>query len=98
MPWNGSNAHNFTEQSIIANAPAVSGVYALFNEGRWLYIGEGADLQARLLQHRRDSHNPCVNMFNPSFFAFEQVGALGRILRQDQLIVEMSPACNKRLG
>lgn len=98
MPWNGTNRFAFTQTSIVVNAPASSGVYALFNEGQWIYIGEGVDIQARLLAHLRDSHNECVNRSNPAFFAYEPVGSLTRVARQDQLIVEMNPSCNKRLG
>jgi hypothetical protein len=98
MPWNGSGRYAFTESSILFNAPAVSGVYALFNDGQWIYIGEGQNLRERLLQHRRDSHNDCVNRHSPMYFAFEQVADWLRVGRQDQLILAMAPLCNKRLG
>jgi excinuclease UvrABC nuclease subunit len=98
MPWNGSQAFSFTQLSIVAAAPSVSGVYALFNENQWIYIGEGADIQARLLQHRRDSHNDCVNRYSPAFFAYEQVGSAWRLARQDSLILELKPLCNMKLG
>src|SRR5487761_1080820 len=98
MSWNGSGRFPFTQQSIIDNAPTVSGVYALFNDQQWIYIGEGIDIQARLLQHRRDSHNDCVNRYSPAFFAYEQVGFGMRVGRQDSLILEMKPLCNMKLG
>jgi excinuclease UvrABC nuclease subunit len=98
MPWNGSTRFDFTEASILAYAPRSSGVYALFNEGQWIYIGEGQDIEARLLDHRRNSHNPCVNRYSPAYFAFEAVAAAQRVARQDQLILELRPLCNMRLG
>jgi excinuclease UvrABC nuclease subunit len=98
MPWNGTNGFAFTQTSIVANAPASSGVYALFNDGKWIYVGEGVDIQARLLTHLRDSHNECVNRANPAFFAYELVGSQTRVARQDQLILDLKPSCNKRLG
>ena len=98
MAWNGSGRFDFTEASILAYAPEGSGVYALFNENQWIYIGEGQDIKARLLQHRRDSHNACVNRYSPAYFAYEAVAATQRVARQDQLILEFRPLCNMRLG
>jgi excinuclease UvrABC nuclease subunit len=98
MPWTGSGRFSFTESAILATAPRSSGIYALFNEGQWIYIGEGQDIEARLLQHRRDSHNQCVNRYSPAYFAFEAVEEWRRVSRQDQLILELRPLCNMRLG
>jgi excinuclease UvrABC nuclease subunit len=98
MPWNGTNGFPFTQTSIILNAPVVSGVYCLFNKDQMIYVGEGKDIQARLLDHQRGSHNECVNRYNPAFFAYEVVEAAWRITRQDRLILELKPLCNRRLG
>jgi excinuclease UvrABC nuclease subunit len=98
MPWNGSNAIQFNRWSILANAPEVSGVYALFNNGVWIYIGESRNIRQRLLEHLTNEQNPCVVRSQPQFFAYEAVAAEYRVARQDRLIFELSPTCNMRLG
>jgi hypothetical protein len=96
--WNGTGGFHFNRASIAANAPEASGVYALFNEGIWLYIGEAQNIKERLLQHLTNSHNPDVTKANPQLFAYEMVAPAYRVARQDVLIGAMCPTCNKRLG
>jgi len=89
LPW--------TYQSIVANAPHASGVYAIFNAQRYIYVGESGDIQARLLQHY-NGDNQCIINALPTGFAFEVVAANQRVARQNQLIVALTPACNQKLG
>jgi len=98
MPWNGSGRNNFNQASVTMNAPTHSGVYALFNDGHWIYIGESLNVRDRLLQHLRDSHSDCIKQAAPQYFAWELTTATYRVQRQDQLILEMHPTCNQRLG
>lgn len=98
MPWNGSGAFDFNELSVVTNASTESGVYALFNEGHWIYIGESENIRARLIQHLRNEENPCVRRNNPRLFAYLPVPALQRVRVQDALILELRPSCNMRLG
>lgn len=98
MPWNGTGGFLFNRTSVLANAPTSSGVYALFNEGVWMYFGEAKNIQERLLQHLTNEQNPCVARSNPQWFAYELVSAEYRVARQDALILELHPTCNQRLG
>jgi len=49
--WTGTKGFQFTRISILDNASQLSGVYALFNQGVWIYIGEAKNIRDRLLQH-----------------------------------------------
>jgi len=101
MPWRGSAGFNFNQVSVDANAPASSGVYALFNEGKWIYFGESINIRQRLTQHLNNETNERVRRSLPQFFAYELVaGELQRKARQNELIREFaySGLCNERLG
>ncbi|HEY7404334.1 MAG TPA: GIY-YIG nuclease family protein [Candidatus Angelobacter sp.] len=98
VTWDGTAGFLFNRASIAANAPEASGVYALFNEGVWLYIGEAQNIKERLLQHLTNSHNPDVTKANPQWFAYELVAPVFRVGRQNLLIASFCPTCNKRLG
>jgi excinuclease UvrABC nuclease subunit len=90
FPWNRA--------SILANAPQASGVYAIFNSKNWIYVGESGDIQARLLEHL-NGDNLCIIQNLPTGFQFELVaGQAQRVARQNQLIVELKPVCNQKLG
>lgn len=95
MPFK-SATFEFDENTIKAVAPKVSGVYGLYAPKGWVYVGETGNLEDRLFQHlRRD--NECINRWKPTGFVFERVEASMRVARQDQLILELNPACNQRL-
>lgn len=98
MPWNGTQGFLFNRISVLANAPEASGVYAMFNKGVWVYIGEAQNIRDRLIQHITNEQNPCVRRSNPQWFAYELVSPVYRVARQDQLILELHPTCNQRLG
>jgi excinuclease UvrABC nuclease subunit len=101
MAWTGSARFNFNQTSVNANAPAGSGVYALFNDGQWIYFGESGNIRDRLTQHLNNETNQCVLRSRPQFFAYElMVGELARKKRQDQLIQEFwhLGLCNQKLG
>jgi hypothetical protein len=97
LPWSNSSGYNFTETSIKTNAPQLSGVYGLYSNQTWIYIGESGNIQERLLQHR-GGDNECINRWNPPSFSYELVSANLRVARQNQLILELNPACNQKLG
>lgn len=97
MPWSNPNGFLFTNVGILLNAPTASGVYALYNNERWIYIGESGNIQERLLQHF-NGDNACITGWRPPSFSFELWPWNRRVARQDQLILELRPACNQRLG
>lgn len=87
----------WSHASIVANAPHASGVYCIYNQQQWIYVGESGDLQARLLEHF-NGDNACITRNAPTGFQFELVAANQRVARQNQLIVALKPICNQRLG
>jgi hypothetical protein len=87
----GASGHALNDASILTNAPAQSGVYALYNTG-WVYIGESNDIQRRLQEHMRDQR---IMQHRPTGFTFELVGAASRVARQDALISQLSPIANR---
>jgi excinuclease UvrABC nuclease subunit len=97
MSWNGSGGYNYNVASVLASAPAQSGVYVIYAPGRNVYVGESGDIRTRLMQHL-NGDNPCIGRSGATLFAFELVPAATRVTRQDALILEMHPSCNQRLG
>lgn len=96
----GLNGHQFDRAGILANAPSQSGVYAIYNGAQFIYVGEGQDIQARLMSHLTE--NACIARNQPVGFQFELSTANQRVARQDALITQlgaMFPAgCNQRFG
>jgi len=93
----GLNGYRFDYGNITSFVPAQSGVYAIYNQQIWIYVGEGQDIRDRLLAHLRGD-NACITNCVPTAFQFETVGASQRVVRQDALILQLKPACNKKLG
>jgi predicted GIY-YIG superfamily endonuclease len=81
----------------IASAPSASGVYAIYNSQRWIYVGESNDIQRRLGEHFA-AQGTCIKDHAPAAFQYELVAAAQRVARQDALIVALNPACVERAG
>lgn len=97
MPIGDPQGFAWTRQSIVANAPNSSGVYAIYNQQRWIYVGESGDIQARLLQHF-NGDNACITNSSPTGFQYELSPAAQRVARQDAWIAKLNPICNQRFG
>lgn len=87
----GAQGFALNDASIIANAPAQSGVYALYNNG-WVYVGESNDIRRRLQEHMRDQR---IMQYRPTGFCFELAPAATRVARQDALIAQLNPSANR---
>ncbi len=96
MPFQNSNAFQFSPQGL-TNAPALSGVYGIFNQERWIYVGETGDINRRLAEHL-NTGGTCIHRYFPTGFTYELSPQLLRVARQDQLIQQLAPACNQRFG
>jgi hypothetical protein len=83
-------------QSIAINnfAPTQSGVYGLSNAREWIYIGETDNIRGALIDHLRDTDTPAMKM-RPTGFVFEICDQARRPARQDRLVHEYGPACNR---
>ena len=96
MPFSNHGNRAFTETSILRNAPAASGVYGLANSREWIYVGESADLQGRLLAHLRGD-DPALAR-TPTGFTFELSLSDDRVARQNRLVLELEPVHNRYLS
>jgi hypothetical protein len=74
--------------------PNQLGVYGLFKQGQWIYIGKG-DIRQRLLDHL-NGDNPCITRQAPTHFVAEVTPSMDE--RERQLISEFQPTCNQRIG
>ena len=76
-------------------APRAPGVFGLYHS-TWVYVGESKDICETLLKHL-NQHDSCVEQQAPTSFAFERVDApQARLVRWNQLILELQPVCNQR--
>lgn len=95
MPFPKQNNRAFTRSDIESLAPGQIGVYGIFRSGAWIYVGKG-DIRERLLAHLRGD-NPRINLEGPTHWVAEVVSG-DPSLREKQLILELGPVCNQRLG
>ena len=94
MPFDQPFPRSFTESSIRRHAPALTGVYGVSNSAEWIYIGECDNIQQALLEHLQEGNTPLL-VRQPTGFVFEICDWLKRTARQDRLILEYEPRCNR---
>jgi excinuclease UvrABC nuclease subunit len=97
MGFNKSSGYVFSEAGIAAYAPRESGVYGIYKEGTWIYIGEARDIEARLYEHLRGESDQSARILRqrPTGFIFERCDARTRTTREAQLIAELTPISNR---
>ena len=96
MPFEQFTPRSFTPVSVRANAPSASGIYGISNAREWIFIGESDNVQASLLVELQQSDSALLKR-GPTGFVFELCDVGGRRARQDRLILEYEPVCNRRL-
>jgi hypothetical protein len=96
MPFTQQVARLFTRENIEAINPDQYGVYGLFKEGSWVYIGKG-DIRNRLLGHF-NGDNPYIVQAVPTHWVDEVCIDPVMSLREKQLIIECKPMCNQKVG
>ena len=95
MPWQGT-LFTFNRQTVMASGPRTAGVYALWRDDRWIYIGQSSNIFERLLEHLSPAEG-CIARERPSGFGFELIAdGKSRRARQEELIRELEPVCNHR--
>lgn len=96
MPF-ANSGYPFSESGIAGYAPRGSGVYGIYNSGQWIYVGEAGDIEARLFEHlrRQSDQSACIHSYRPTHFAYESVEAARRVNREQALIRECKPVCNR---
>jgi hypothetical protein len=95
MPFEQFFPQSFTLRSIREHAPTASGVYGISNPFEWIYIGETDNIQETLLTHLQESDTSVLRR-QPTGFVFEICDRARRPVRQDRLILEYEPTCNRR--
>lgn len=89
--------NSFSEAGILATAPRASGVYGIFNAAEWIYVGEAGDMETRLFDHLRGNSDQSarIRRRNPTGFLCETCPAHLRLAREQALIRELDPTCNR---
>lgn len=72
-----------------------NGVYGLLSNGACIYVGKG-DIRQRLLDHL-NGDNPLIIRYKPTHW-IDEVVAGDPSNREKQLIAELRPICNQRIG
>ena len=94
MPFDQPTPRSLTPVSIRANAPIASGIYGISNAREWIYIGETDNIQGTLLSHLQEPDTSLMKRL-PTGFVFEVCDRANRPVRQDRLVVEYEPTCNR---
>jgi excinuclease UvrABC nuclease subunit len=94
MPFDQFFPRSLSATSVLANAPAASGIYGISNSRAWIYIGETDNIQASLLSHLQDRDSALMRR-QPTGFVFEVCDPARRPARQDRLVSEYEPAYNR---
>jgi hypothetical protein len=97
MSFTECAARSFTAVSIQRNAPESSGVYGLSNGREWIFIGEASNIRARLMEHLEEAYTT-LKYRKPTGFTFEECPPHDRVSRQDALVRQFEPFCNRRIG
>ncbi len=87
----------FTTDAVRAHAPIASGVYGISNAREWIYIGETDNIKDALLGHLTDVYTSLMKR-EPTGFVFEACDRARRPSRQDRLVLEYEPTCNRHVS
>ena len=94
MPFANNVVKDFDRLSIESINPNQIGVYGIYRDGRWIYVGRG-DIRARMLDHL-NGDILCIQRERATKWVFEVTN--NSEARERELILEMEPACNQRAG
>jgi len=95
MPFNQFIPRTFNSDGVRMYAPPAPGVYGISNSREWIYIGEANNIQDALLTHLADTSTSLMQ-HAPTGFVFEICARSSQPGRQDRLISEYQPACNRQ--
>jgi hypothetical protein len=94
MPFEQITPREFTLGGVKTYAPEVSGVYGISNARQWIYIGVTDNIRVSLLGHLQEPATSVMQCV-PTGFVYEACEQGRRSSRQDRLILEYEPACNR---
>ncbi len=96
MAFAEQTIRTFSRADVEALVPNQFGVYGIFRQGQWVYIGKG-DIKRRLLAHL-SGDNPAILAWQPTHWVGEIHLDPQMSIREKQLIIELNPPCNKKVG
>ncbi|MGH6735017.1 MAG: hypothetical protein ACRECX_02905 [Methyloceanibacter sp.] len=94
MAFPAQTPQPFTRAGIEWLNPGQRGVYGIFRQGLWIYVGKG-DLRNNLLTHF-NGDNPDILKHQPTHYVTEVTA--NEDAREKQLQLELKPVANKRVG
>ena len=94
MPFSQLIPRPFTSGAVQVYAPSNGGVYGISNAREWVYIGQTNDIRDALLAHLEDVEAWLMRR-EPIGFVFEICDSSARSTRQDRLVQEYEPTCNR---
>jgi len=95
MPFIQQEPRPFTRHDVESLNPNQLGVYGLFKRDVWIYVGKG-DIRKRLLEHL-NGDNFCITREQPTYWVGEVISG-DPSAREKELIDELRPLCNQRVG
>ncbi|MBZ5606170.1 MAG: hypothetical protein LAO79_28090 [Acidobacteriia bacterium] len=95
MPFEQITPRPFTAEGVHTYAPSVGGVYGISNAREWIYIGHTDNIRRALLDHFQDAGSDLMRK-KPQGFVYEVCDELRCLSRQNRLVLEYEPACNRR--
>ena len=96
MPFPKQDPRPFTKAGIEWLGPNQNGCYGIFRSGQWIYVGKG-DLRTRLLAHLNgNGGSPCILKQAPTHYMTVLSTDMDNL--EKQLILELSPVCNQKVG
>lgn len=94
MPFKEITPRPFTPEGVHTYAPQAPGVYGISNAREWIYIGHAGNIQRTLLEYLEDLGSAVMKK-QPRGFIFEICEEARWLARQDRLVLEYEPACNR---
>lgn len=94
MPFPAQPQRTFTRANIEAIKPSTMGVYGLYRHDAWIYIGRG-DIRTELLRYF-NGENPLIAKEGPTHFV--DMITSDHVNVERQLIRELGPICNQKIG
>ena len=92
MPFPGNIRRRYALPEIKLLLPGQRGVYGIYNDDKWLYIGHSTDMRASLIEHWETDAR--LEALGPTGWTFE-ITKVERV-RQTLLISELRPVLNAR--
>ena len=93
MPFRNAFPRPFTENSVRQHAPTLAGVFGITNAREWIYIGQSRNVRDSLLDLLRPK--AVFGDLDPTGFVYEACDGSLLSSRQDRLVLENEPRCNR---